>query len=487
MRIDLDSAAVPVREERLGSVTGYYGDFNDLVKQSRCGSLKNRERCFTQSSSCMSGCAIGQLSVIRDIAIIYHAPAGCCAGASASNIIGQQLAARIDVSYNSVLVGSDLDENDTIFGALNQVRALVHRVNDNYKPKAIFVASSCVSGVIGEDVDGLVEELKNELDVPITAIHCEGFKSRIWASGFDVSDHAVLQGIVKPPREKRPVINYKNFFESERQQITELFARLGVTPQFLYSNSSVEELEHLSESLATVCNCGSLGTYLGNGLEELYGVPYLRVINPCGMQGFETWMREIGRIAGKPDEAERILAEERAKYLPKIEKLHEEIKALQLTAVIGMGPGFSYEVARVLQELDIEVVWILNWHYDYQHDNGEIAPAVEYLSAHPAHNFGLSVADQQNFELLNILNTYKPDLYFSRHPGSTVWGIKQGVSAIYVGDEYMIFGYKGLLSFAQTLLDTVRNRSFEKNLAARVKLPYTEWWYNQENQRMLAK
>ena len=94
--------------------------------------------------------------------------------------------------------------------------------------------------------------------------------------------------------------------------------------------------------------------------------------------------------------------------------------------------------------------------------------------------FETSVADQQNYEVMNILNKYKPDMYLSRHPGSTVWAIKNGTPAIYVADEYMIFGYKHTLEFANAILDTVRNRSFEENLAKRTKLPYTQWWYEQK-------
>jgi nitrogenase molybdenum-iron protein alpha chain len=483
MKLNLNSSVVPTREERLGSITGYSGALQELVGQSEEGCVQNRDRCFSQSSSCLSGCALSQLAMIRDVAVIYHAPAGCCTGASGQNVLSRQLAARIQVSYDSVMVGSDLDENDTVFGALDTVRDIAFRTKEEYNPKAIFVASSCVSGVIGEDIDALVDELNEEWDISVIAVHCEGFKSRIWATGFDIADHAVLQGIVKPPKEKRQVINFKNFFESARPEITNIFGRLGVTPQFLYVNSTIEELEHLSESLATVCICGTLGTYLGNGLEELYGVPYIRTINPMGIIGFETWLREIGQTIGKEKEVEQFLDEERAKYLPEINEIKEQLKGLR--AVIGMGPGYTYEVARVLQELEMEVVWAAAWHYDYKYDNGDVPPALEYLKKHSPNDIGLSVADQQNFEVLNILNEYQPDVYFSRHPGSTVWAIKQGIAALYVADEYMIFGYRGMLNFARNLLDTVKNRSFEKNLAARVKLPYTDWWYKQSKESML--
>jgi len=475
--------ALPVRENRLGSITGYSGALNDLVTQSCCGTLKNRERCFSQSSMCLSMCAIGQLLAIRDVAVIYHAPSGCCASAAGTNVLSRQIAARIGVRNNAVLIGTDMDERDTVFGATEALRKITIDTYNKHNPKAIFLASSCVSGVIGEDIDSLAEELQAELGIPVESIHCEGFKSRIWASGFDVADHAVLRAIVKPPKEKRPVINFKNFFESERAQITAIFAEIGVKPQFLYMNSTVEELEHIAESLATVCICGTLGTYLGNALEKEYGVPYVRTINSMGIVGFEAWMRRIGEVIGKKDEVEAFLKRERDACLPQIEALKKELHGLR--AVIGMGPGYTYEVSRVLQELGMEVVWAAAWHYDYQYDNGDVPPALTYLKEHSQNNIGLSVADMQNYEVLNIINTYKPDLYFSRHPGSTVWAIKQGVAAVYVADEYMIFGYRGMLNFAQYVADTIKNRSFEKNLASRIKLPYTEWWYTQQNDAML--
>jgi nitrogenase molybdenum-iron protein alpha chain len=400
-------------------------------------------------------------------------------------VLGDQLARNINQTFDTKCVGTDLSEADTVFGAIDSVRALIYRAFEQYHPNAIFVASSCVAGVIGEDVDSIVDEISEELGIPVASVHCEGFKSRIWASGFDIADHAVLQHIVKPPKEKRRVVNFKNFFESERKQITELFARLDVTPQLLYSNSTVEELSHLSESLATVCICGTLGTYIGNGLEELYGVPYVRTINPMGMAGFEAWYREIAKLVDREEAAEEVLREEREKYLPQILELKKEIEGH--TAVIGMGPGYTYEVARVLQELGIKVVHAAAWHLDHQYDNGKLPPALDYLNKTSSSNITLSVADQQNFEIVNILNRYKPDLYFSRHPGTTVWAIKQGVTSVFVADEYLIFGYKGTLNFAKTIRDNLVNRSFEKNLAARVKLPYTDWWYSQQSNALFEQ
>jgi len=474
--VNLNSSNVATRENRIGSITGYIGDLKDLAEKSECGTLKGCSRCFSQSSTCLSSCALGQLSAIRDVAIIHHGPAGCSVASAGAYYLDKVMAKKRGVTTSTVYVGTDMNEKDTIFGSTEQLRKIVLEVNRRYSPKAIFVTSSCATGIIGEDIDSVVDDLKAEIDVPIVAVHCEGFKSRIWATGFDIADHAVLSSIVQPPKQKRNTINFKNFYESARPEIIEIFKNFDLEPIFLYCNSTVEELSHISESLATTCICGTLGNYLGNGLEEKYGVPYVRSINQCGIVGFETWLREIGRVTNRSEAVEKYIAEQRAIYLPQIEEIKKELKGLR--AVIGMGPGYTFEVSRVLNELGIEVVWALAWHYDKKYENGDVPPSMKYLLDNNI-NFEASVSDQQNYEVMNILHKFKPDLYLSRHPGSTVWAIKNGTSAVYVADEYMIFGYKHTLEFAKTILDSIRNRSFEQNLAKRVKLPYTDWWYEQ--------
>ena len=486
MPFNFSNANIAIRENRLGSITGFVGDLQTLVSKSEDGTLRNRERCFSQSSSCLSGCALNALAAIRNVAVVYHAPAGCTAMASNDAVKFGQIAARVNKTTNSVFVCTDLNEKDTVFGATKDLEAIIRHTYEAYKPDAIFVSTSCVSGVTGEDVDGVASDLDKELPIPVIPVHCEGFKSRIWASGFDISDHAVLQGIVQPPKQKRRTINIKNFYESARPQISKIFNEVfDAEPQFLYCNSTIEELSHLSEALATVCICGTLGTYLGNALEEKYGVPYVRTINHSGVTGFETWLRGIGDAIGKRAEVEKYIEKQRAIFIPQIEEVTAQLKGLR--AVIGMGPGFTYEIARVLQEFGMKVEYALAWHYDYKYDNGKVPPALEHLLANSPKDMKVAVADQQNYEVLNILNHYKPDVYFSRHPGTTVWAIKQGYAAVFVADEYTVFGYEGTLSFAKLIRDTVTNRSFEKNLAARIKLPYTKWWYEQNADKFIKE
>lgn len=144
-----------------------------------------------------------------------------------------------------------------------------------------------------------------------------------------------------------------------------------------------------------------------------------------------------------------------------------------------MGPGFNFNTTRALQELGIEIAYSAAWHFDKQYDDGKIPPPFQYLMEHSPNDFKVAVSDLQNYELINILNTVKPDIFFSRHIGSTVWAMKLGIPGLCLYDEYAVFGYRGLLNFAHSILDVVTNRSLTDKLSKRVKLPYKDWWLKQ--------
>lgn len=482
MEINLHVSDAPTRENRLGSVVCWDGDLKGMYHCVSCNSLTGKQRSFTQAGMCPNGCAAGMLCDIRDVAVILHGPAGCSNIGSGATAVGHQAAAKINKSYESVVYGDDMNENDTIFGAIDSLRDLARTVIETRKPNALFIVNSCASAVIGEDIDSLVEELKGEYDIPIGDVNCEGFKSHVWFSGVDAMDHAVMRTLVREPKEKRNVVNFINFYESERKYLSALFGKLGVTLQFLFLNSTVEEIAHLSEARATVSVCSTLGTYLGNALEQTYGVPFLKTINPMGMTGFETWFTGIAKVLGKEEEARKVIDGEREKYLPEIDEIRK--KTAGLRAVVAMGAGYSYEMARVLQELGIEIVWLSSGHLDPRQDGNNIPPAIEFMGKHSANNFGTNVSDNQNFEIFNIMHEKKPDIFFSRHPGFTVWATKQNIPAVYVGDEYLAFGYKGTLALAKMIVDSITNRSFAENLSAHTRLPYTEWWLGQRHSAM---
>lgn len=490
MAINIKNKVCDSREARLNSLTGYSGTLNDLKEKTCSGCLTDRKRCFSQATSCTSTCALGLMSGINDAAIVHHGPSGCAATAIGIASNYDLLAEALDRDRKHfAYTCTDMNDSDTILGATDNLSDVIRETYKRYTPKAIFIGASCVSGVIGEDLEGVIDELREELGIPIAPVHCEGFKSQIWATGFDVAYHAILKYIVKPPQKKSNKVNIVGFTQglswNTRVEINRMLGILGLEPTFFLASTNVEELEHASEAVASVTTCSTLGSYFGIGLETAYGVPFVRSLPPHGITGFEDYARALAKIVGKEAEIEAYLISEREIYLPKLEKLKEQLRGRR--AMVAMGPGFGANYTRILQEFGLKVEHLSAWHLDTQYDDGERPPAFKYLLENSPNNFTYSVNDLQNFEFMNILNTVKPDVFISRHPGSTVWAMKIGVPAYCVYDEYNSYGYQGTVRFAQTLLNIILNRSFSENLAKHVRLPYTNWWMKQPSDTFLVE
>jgi Nitrogenase molybdenum-iron protein, alpha and beta chains len=467
------------REDRLGTITGYQGTLNDLVVKSQCGALGDRRRCFSQANSCSSECAHNYLAGIVDAVIINHAPIGCSSDSILYN--AQYNTEQKIMGWQHTNIGffsTNMTKEDTVFGATGKLQDTIREVYALYKPNAIFITTSCVSGIIGEDIKGALDELKEEVPIPLAPVFCEGFKSKTWSSGWDAAFHAILTSIVKPPRFKTNKVNMINFHGGSRAQMAEILARLNLEAVFMVPTGTIENLSRMSEAAATITVCETLGTYVGNALEQQYGVPFIKCLNPHGIAGIENCLRELGKVTEKEIEVEAYLQEEKEKYEPEFLEIKQKLDGVKVA--VGMGAGFALDYTRVLKELGTDVVWVSAWHFDQTLDDGTCPKAYTSLAASDA-NLPISVNDMQNYELVNILQKVQPDIYISRHRGTGVFAAKLGIAAIIENEQDSLFGYEGTTRFGYQLLDLLTNRNWERNLAQRLKLPYTNWWLKQDN------
>jgi nitrogenase molybdenum-iron protein alpha chain len=478
MAVNIKNSEVPIREQRLGSISGYQGTVGDLCRRSQTGTLVDQDRSFTQCTSCSSVTAICQLAMIQDAAVVNHAPLGCAGDFGNFNFINRSGQHKRGWKLaNARLISSNLRENDMVFGGAAKLHEAIQAAFSRYQPKAIFITTSCASGIIGEDIEGLADKAEAELGIPIIPVYCEGFKSKIWATGFDAAYHGILRKVVKPAAQKRPeVINIINFWGDDI--FTELLGKIGLVPNYVVPFSSIVQLEKLSEAGATVQICSTLGTYLAAGLEEQFGVPEVKAPPPYGVAGTDAWLRELGKVTHKEQEVEMLITSEKAAIAAELAELKTKLKGVR--GFVSAGAIHGHSLISVLKELGLEVVGGCVWHHDQKFDHGdERADSLQHIITHYGDvNFG--VCSKQSFELVNLLNRLKPDIFVVRHNGMAVWGAKLGIPTFLMGDEHFGFGYRGLINYGQKIVDTIANPAYVKNLAAHTKLPYTAWWLQQE-------
>jgi nitrogenase molybdenum-iron protein alpha chain len=137
-------------------------------------------------------------------------------------------------------------------------------------------------GLIGDDVESVASQLEDELGIPVIPLNCEGFKSKHWSTGFDATQHGILRQIVRknPPKKQPDLVNVINLWGSD--VFTPILAELGLRPNYVIDLATVEELEQMSEAVATVGFCYTLSSYMGAALEQEFGVPEIKAPLPYG-------------------------------------------------------------------------------------------------------------------------------------------------------------------------------------------------------------
>jgi nitrogenase molybdenum-iron protein alpha chain len=475
---------VTIRERRLGSITGYSGTPDELVKISLAGQLVERERSFTQAGTCSSFCATLQLSLIQDAVVINHAPAGCSGDFPMFNLYNRYGQGKRKLDQTSArLITTNLNEHDTIFGATGKLLEAIHKAYSTYHPRAIFVTASCTSGIIGEDLESTLDEAEEELGIPIASVSCEGFRSQVWATGWDAAYSAILRKIVRPAKIRRPEsINIITFIGED--YFSELLRPLGLVPDLIVPFTKIEQLETVSEAGATAQMCSTLGTYFAAGLEKQYGVPEIKSPPPYGLTGTDMWLRELAHITGKDDIVEQFIAAERNAIEPELEKLKKRFAGVK--AFVAAGPSHGHSSMEILQDLGMELVGSCMFHHDAKLDHGDPAGDTLRAATTGSGRMTYSVCNKQSFELVNLLRRLKPDLVIVRHPSLAVSVAKLGIPACFVDDEHLGLGYRGLIRYGKKIADWFRNPAIERNLSRHSALPYTRWWLEQQPFSMLG-
>ncbi len=479
MSVNLKSTEVPVREMRLASISVYNGTAEDLYRRSCHGQC---EGCcsFNQNTGCAEGSPMVLLPTVRGAAIVNHGPIGC-----AGDFGGWNNAYKLGLISRGLKVeqiraiSSNLQEKDTVYGGIDKLKDAILEAHRRFTPKVIFIVTSCASGIIGDDIEGAANELQEELGIPIVPIYCEGFKSRVWSSGFDQVFHGILRKIVKPPKEKQTdLINVINF--EGTHVFTPLLAKLGLRVRYVTPYCTYEDLEKLSEAAASTEICETLGTYVCHALEEVYGVPEVKSPPPYGIGWTDAWLREIGHITGKKAETEELIRSEHAKIQPRLLELREKLKGK--TAYIFAGDSFAHSFISVIRSLGLELIGTTAYHHDAHYDSDDqrlnsLKNVLDYGG--DVQNF--SVFTKQPYQAINILRKLKPDLLIFRHPDMAYLGYKLGIPTICIeGDINRNACYDGVLATGEQILRAFEGRNLLKNFADHATFPYSKWWYEQD-------
>ena len=481
MAVNISSASPEIRERRLNSIISFKGSASELHEKSKTSSLKTELSCYGQCSDCQEFCANTLLTFIQDAAVVCHSPIGCYSPQAVRDNGGHACARdRKLPEFKCETICTNIQERDTIYGGAEKLKKACFEAHKRANPTAIFITTSCASGIVGDDIESAAVEVSDELGIPVIPVSCEGFKSRIWSTGFDAAFHAIAKHIVKPAKErKKDVVNVYNFQGSD--VFTPLLAKLGLKVQYVVPMNTVPQLEKISEATCSATMCETLSTYVITAFTQHFGVPEVKAAPPYGIKWTDEWLREIARLTEKSDIVEKVIEDEHKRIEEPLKLYRERFKGK--TIYIIAGDSFTHNLASALTDLGLTVIGINALHHDQKTDSGNVDTLGTLIkTAGDIKNF--TVCTKQPYRIVKEIKRLNPDFLITRHEGLTILGYKLGIPSTFEGDANLSVGYDGLIRLGERLWENYITRKFNKTIQEHSTLPYTDWWMNEEGESL---
>ncbi|MDR3134848.1 MAG: nitrogenase iron-molybdenum cofactor biosynthesis protein NifE [Deltaproteobacteria bacterium] len=348
-----------ILRERQGSIAIKDGSGPGQAQVS-CG--QNSVSGAVSQRACVFCGARVVLNPITDAFHLVHGPIGC---ASYTWDIRGSLSSGSCLYRNSY--STDLLEKDVVFGGTEKLRAAVREICLKHRPRLIFIYSTCLVGVIGDDVDSVCREAEREYGIRAINVKAPGFAGHK-AMGYRLACEAIMKVISGKPElagQRSPIpgsINVLGDYNlaGEAWIIENYFREIGIRVLTTFTgDSSYEKLMASTRSSLNVVQCAGSMTYLARSMEEEFGIPFVR----ASFFGLTDTANSLAKVADLIGDSQ---TQEKAKRLcqRESERVTEEIKPyLPLLAgkkaAIFVGGGFkAISLMRQFKELGMTTVLV---------------------------------------------------------------------------------------------------------------------------------
>ncbi|NLE06755.1 MAG: nitrogenase iron-molybdenum cofactor biosynthesis protein NifE, partial [Crenarchaeota archaeon] len=151
---------------------------------------------------------------------------------------------------------------------------------DEYKPKAAFIYSTCIIGVIGDDVEAVCRRVARDKGIDVIPVHSEGFKGTK-KNGYQAACDAIFKLVGTREQEVPPFsINILGDFNlaGEIWMIKEYYQKMGVNVvATITGDGRVDDIRMAHKASLNVVQCSGSMVFLAKMMKEKYGIPFKHV------------------------------------------------------------------------------------------------------------------------------------------------------------------------------------------------------------------
>ncbi len=437
----------------------------DLLDESACAHNKTKQvACSAPTPGATTGgCAFegAQISLFpyADAAHLVHGPMTCLGSSWETRATGTSWQGR---DLTQMGFTTDINLNDVVFSGEEKVAASIDYIMAHYRPEAVFVYATCVTALIGDDLDLLCKQAAEKHGVPMVPVHAPGFVGSK-NLGSRIGGEAALAHLIgtKEPEHTTPFdINLIGEYNvtGDMWQYTPLLEELGIRIlSTLSGDGRVAQIRTAHRAKLNVLVCAKSLVSLTRKMEERYGIPSI-ALSFYGRRDTSEGLLAIAAALGDDDlmqRTEALVAREETRLEEKLVPYQKFFAGKK--AVLNTGGNKTWSIAGALQDLGIEVV--ATAVKKATEDDREKARQTLGEKGVLMMNPGVEQAKLIDETGANLLLAGGRSLYTA---------IKKGIAFADVNQEKKksYGGYDGLLNLAEDLKHALQNPVF-KNVTRR--------------------
>lgn len=338
--------------------TGFTVDVNSCGKEEPKSKPCPRPKPGEAAGGCSFDGAQITLLPIADAAHLVHGPIACAGNSwetrgSLSN--GPRL--------SSLGFTTDLGEHDIIFGGEKKLLEAIRYIADRFSPPAIFVYSTCVSALTGEDIDAVCKQASAELGLAVVPVNSPGFVGSK-NLGNRLAGEALFQYVIgteEPPLVTDCDVNLIGEYNiaGEAWDIEKLLNQTGMRLHArITGNGRFKEIAgaHRAKANMIVCSRALIG--LAVKMEKKYGIPYFEG-SFYGAKETSFSLRQLAYLINNREVERRVdhlVEREEMRLMRELAPYRKVLKGKK--AVLYTGGVKSWSVISALQELGVKVVGV---------------------------------------------------------------------------------------------------------------------------------
>ncbi len=389
---------------------------------------------------------------VADAVHLVHGPVGCAAytwDIRGSVSSGPQL--------HRLSFSTDLREKDVIFGGEKRLYGALSALIEEHSPRAAFVYSTCIVGLIGDDVAAICKKVSEERGIPVLPVHSEGFKGTK-KDGYRAACDALfnLVGTAEPdPAAYRGdpsvadspySINILGEFNlaGEAWIIRRYYERMGIRVQsVLTGDGRVDEIRAAHTARFNVVQCSGSMTYLAKEMKDRYGIPFAHV-SYFGVDDMAEALYSVAQAFPEEprimERATELVAEELSATLPALERYRKDLQGKRAAIYVG-GAFKARSLVKALRLLGVSTVLV----------GSQTGNAEDYKDLAALCDQGTVIVDDSNpAELSRFLLLKEADVF--------IGGVKERPIAYKLGIGFCdhnherkipLAGFEGMVNFAR--------------------------------------